>query len=137
MGQGLRTGPPLGYPIPMTNTPAGPATEYTVGTVDIDGQFGPLPALIPNELWNGFDTPLFTRETVNRIAETVRTWIDNEYDLTITWDHNIVVMTDQTTTDDDGQPFVERLTPVLVDGVSYWQVGRGWTWDSHEHTNDN
>jgi hypothetical protein len=107
--------------------------EYHWLRVTIDGEpEWTFPALVDLwERWNGFLCPLLPRAEADRVAATANASAarDPESCATVTYDPVAdVYVHDQSVIYQDPEA-VERIAPVLVDRVPYYQIGSyNWVW---------
>ena len=98
-------------------------TTYTATFVDIDGAFGPLPALVENERrWNGFAYAWFSAEAMDRIVEVSRE------DVAPSGEMPWVISRDGSYFDGDEDGTYNELFVRDIDGVTHYGFGGGWCW---------
>lgn len=99
------------------------SATYTATTVDIDGAFGPIPAMVENERrWNGFAYAWFPASSMNRIVAACAE------DVAPSGEMPWVVLRDGVYLegDEDGRYFALEVREIA--GVPHYGFGGGWCW---------
>lgn len=96
---------------------------YTATTVDIDGAFGPLPALVEDgRRWNGFAYAWFPVSSMDRIVAACAEAVAPSGEAS--W----VVLRDGVYFEGDEEGAYHALMVRVIDGVPHYGFGGGWCW---------